>query len=74
MTEKSELAIKLDEWLESPEGITACDPSTLYGDTKTLLRNRLECAFISGAIANEEVKQEICEKAAKATLEPGWNT
>lgn len=53
MTEpKSELAIEFDNWLISNEELLL----------ETANIERLKLAFLAGAIANEKVKKEICEK------------
>lgn len=65
---KSELAIKRDEWFASLEGRKCSDPSTI-GITKSrdkFLRNRLELAFLAGAIASDQVMQDICDKVIDA--------
>lgn len=61
---KSELAIKRDEWLYGEEGSKCCDSATLPPGEKgrRYQRNRLERAFLAGAIANEEVKKEFGDK------------
>lgn len=67
---KSELAIKRDEWLASVEGSHCLDGGILVREEgRKILRNRIEAAFLAGAIANEEVKREFCEKVLDA-IEP----
>lgn len=55
---RSELAVKCDEWLESDEG-KKCRSVKGFGIIKhadeNFLRNRLEAAFLAGAIAGEEI-------------------
>ena len=63
--QKSELAIKRDEWFESDEGKKCSDASILSSDgveNRKFLKNRLEYAFLARAKANEEVATEICKK------------
>jgi len=59
---KSELAIKRDEWFKSTEGKSCSDMSTLTHDP-IYLHNRLERAFLAGAMANEAVKGDLCRNA-----------
>ena len=60
---KSELAIKRDEWFKSPQGRQATNTDILHFDKYSeLLNNRLEAAFLAGAIAQCEVDQDFCNK------------
>ena len=65
---KSELAIKRDDWFASVEGKRCSDIKTLSrpGGTDKYLRNRLEQAFLAGALANEEVAQDLCDNILKS--------
>ena len=71
---RSELAIKRDEWLASDEGKMCADIHSLrrnrhYANSAIYLRNRIETAFLAGAKANEEVRQEVCDKIAAKHLD-----
>ena len=57
---KSELAIKRDQWLASEEGKKCLDASSLFMSAgyEIYLKNRLEIAFLAGAQAEREIKQE----------------
>lgn len=63
---RSELAIKRDEWFKSDEGIGCLEVKklALHHAHQKYLKNRLERAFLAGAIANEEIVQEFCQKVA----------
>lgn len=65
---KSELAIKRDEWFESEEGKKCCDNTTLpTGKTGgRYLKHRIESAFLAGAIANNEMHEELINKVITA--------
>jgi len=68
---KSELAIKRDEWFDSDEGKGCMDAKSLELRSEKyryFIKNRLERAFLAGAQANEEVRQEICDKLADNIL------
>jgi hypothetical protein len=52
---KTELAIKFDAWLETQKD---CGMADLSSDEIA------EAAFLAGAQANEEVREEICIKLA----------
>ncbi|PCI54178.1 MAG: hypothetical protein COB36_10840 [Alphaproteobacteria bacterium] len=64
---RSELAIKRDEWFVSDEGQKCMSLSLMYEDNVAkFLRNRLEAAFLAGAEAGLLCQQEICDKTALA--------
>lgn len=50
---KSELAMRLNEWLESVDGKQCCNPRSIRecseADAEKYLRNRIESAFLAGA-------------------------
>lgn len=47
---KSELGIKFNEWIKSPQGKQATDTSILHLDSyASVLNARLEAAFLAGA-------------------------
>lgn len=47
---RSELAIMRDEFFESDEGKKCLDIKTIGNDPK-YLKNRIECAFVAGALS-----------------------
>jgi predicted lipoprotein len=60
---RSELAIERDKWFESEEGKKCLDAKSL-GDfvSHEYLKNRLEFAFLAGAVANEKAREVIAKK------------
>ncbi len=76
---KSELAVKFDEWIASDEGMECSDVHSLITTSKydQLIRHYLRAAFLAGATADNDVQQDICDKALeKLGIQriPGTNT
>jgi len=65
ISKKSPLAIKRDAWFASKEGLTCSNYLTLT--TEDYLKNRLESAFLAGAVATEETRKLIEEEDLNAS-------
>lgn len=56
-SEKSEICIKWESWIESKEGqIALAVPNTV---TKNFIKERLGLAFLAGTKAQEEIASEM---------------
>ena len=55
---KSELAIERDKWMETHEGKACLDETERF----LTMRQKIECAFMAGAIAEAAAQDEICRK------------